>query len=308
VGDENPASDQPGKPLDSSPEVQIAEPTDSPDTTTKPATELQDVKKELGSYERATLKWTIVIVCVNALTCLFIGLQWLEMKSGSADTHALAEAAKKQSEKMANVSDAADRIRGAAQDMVVQDQRIADNSQKAIESSAKQSRTTLNATIEEFRLEHRAWLSLGEIDFVRAGPSGNQQVQISQLHSGEKIWVNVTYKNTGGSPAFNVRTAARADIFIQAPTFNPLPHPSPYGILQPGEQIFQTIEWQSLTAVDIVALNSSYVYIYGRIDYRDAFNIPHWTTFCRRMLSGGGQSQCIEQSDTTDTNTEKNPN
>jgi cell division protein FtsL len=53
-------------------------------------------KNEFSGFERSTLRWTIVIVAVNALTCLFIALQWYEIKSGSADTHTLAEQAKKQ--------------------------------------------------------------------------------------------------------------------------------------------------------------------------------------------------------------------
>ncbi len=93
------------------------------------------------------------------------------MKSGSADTHDLAVAAKTQSEKMSNMSDAADKIRQAAQDMVTQDQRIADSSQKAIEASNdqskaatvasnKQSKASLEATIKDFQRDQRARVGL----------------------------------------------------------------------------------------------------------------------------------------------------
>ncbi len=79
------------------------------------------------------------------------------MKSGSADTHDLAVAAKAQADKMKSMSDAADKIRQAAQDMVTQDQRIADNSQKAIEASNKRSAEVLKATIDASNQDQRAW-------------------------------------------------------------------------------------------------------------------------------------------------------
>lgn len=105
MSDENPAADQLNKPADSSPEMQGFEPANPPKTTQpNPADEFQDVKKELSGYERATLRWTIVIVAVNALTCLFIFLQWLEMKSGSVDTHTLAEQAITQATQTTNLA------------------------------------------------------------------------------------------------------------------------------------------------------------------------------------------------------------
>jgi hypothetical protein len=80
MSDENPAPDQPDKPTDSPPEIQSAESIKLPITTQPDHTaEFQDVKTELSGYERSNRRWTIVIVVVNAITCLFIGLQWHEM-------------------------------------------------------------------------------------------------------------------------------------------------------------------------------------------------------------------------------------
>jgi hypothetical protein len=93
MSDENPTSNQPENPLDGTPEIESPKPPDPPKAAKlNTPSELQDVKRELSGYERATLRWTIVIVAINVLTCLFIGLQSYEMKTGSVDTHNLAVA------------------------------------------------------------------------------------------------------------------------------------------------------------------------------------------------------------------------
>lgn len=66
--------------------------------------------------------------------------QWREIHSGSSDTHTLAVAADTQAKKMADMSTAADKIRQAAENMVAQEQRIADNSKAANDASNAQSR------------------------------------------------------------------------------------------------------------------------------------------------------------------------
>jgi isopentenyl phosphate kinase len=53
-----------------------------------------------------------------------------EIHTGGSDTHTLAQAADTQAKKMIDMSNAADKIRQAAENMVTQDQRIADNAQR----------------------------------------------------------------------------------------------------------------------------------------------------------------------------------
>lgn len=59
----------------------------------------------MNAFERSTSRWTKATFAILAATCLFIGFQWNEMRSGSSDTHDLAVAAKAQAGKMSNVSD-----------------------------------------------------------------------------------------------------------------------------------------------------------------------------------------------------------
>jgi len=287
------------------PEIQSTELVNSPEATQpEPDAEFQ---KELTGYEKSTLKWTRVIVGINVLTCIFIGLQFYEMKSASSDTHALAVAAQTQAAKMSNMSDAASKIQEAADGMVTQEQRIADNSKNALMANSKQSKETLNATIDEYRLEHRAWMSLTQIQVVRLNKDGSSQmVQVTQVHAGERILLNVLVGNTGSTPAFDVKTGASAVAFTGNPAFQPSPPKGSPSIVQPNNGTFSTIDVGTISQIQANRFTSGSVYVYGRVDYKDAFGIPHWATFCRQLLNGGGQSVCSQNPDATDKNTEDN--
>lgn len=166
------------------------------------------------------------------------------------------------------------------------------------------AKSSLNATIEEYRLEHRAWVSLSKIEFVLSSPTGNKFVEISQFKRGETIAINAVFKNTGSTPAFGTVMAARAGIFSRAPAFESLPNGGYWGITEPGEETFETVFLEKLTPATLKAFASNSFYVYGRIDYRDAFGVPHWETFCRRLSSLGGQAECPEKHDTIDANSE----
>lgn len=312
MNDQSQPTHQSTESSDCTPRTQITEPIST--APQQPSTEqdlskteqkLAKVERDMSGFERSTLRWTRATFIILAVTCLFIGYQGYEIRTGSSDTHALAEQAKRQADKMTNVSDAATQIQQAAHDMVTQEQKIADDSEKSLSASNTQNRLGLNNTIEEFRLEHRAWVSLNEIVFVKLNPGGKgAPVQVYEMHVGDKIAVNLDYKNTGSTPAFNVRPVARLDSFPAGPpVFKPLPHESTgYGLLQPGEGVFDSMDFDSLTQDNVNAFNLGIVRIYGRIDYRDAFDVDHWATFCRWILSGGAQAGCPEQPDKTDTN------
>jgi hypothetical protein len=133
-------------------------------------------------------------------------LQWHEINAGGKDTHDLAVAAKTQAEKMKSMSDAADKIRQAAQDMVAQDQRIADNAEKSLAASNKQSKAALDATIaasqqsnalakEALNAQTRPWLGIeGNLTLVN--------------RSSDDTSINIEFeyrlRNYGQSPATKV--------------------------------------------------------------------------------------------------------
>ena len=314
MSDENPACNQPENPLDSAPQIQSSKPINSIVTTQPaPPNELEDVKRELSGYERSTLRWTIVIVCINALTCLFIALQWHEMKLGSADTHTLAEAAKKQSEKMSSVSDAADKIRQAAQDMVIQDQRIADNAQKSLKASDSQSKAsldasnrhsqdTLNATINNARLDERPWVSISRFQL-----SGEPQ-------DGKDITIQCSFLNSGKTPALHVAPQGKVYIssgFFPMTQFSPFEQPTSQTIVAPGANLIGfTTRPQQFQARDIERYTNKLatLYLHARIAYRDTLGHEHWTTVCASKLYGEPLAEFSYCAEGNEMDEEKNPN
>jgi hypothetical protein len=213
-------------------------------------------------YERSTLRWTRIIVGINALTCLFIALQWYEMKSGSADTHALAEAAKTQSEKMSNMSDAADKIRQAAQDMVTQDQRVADNAKASLDASNRQSKAALDASIAASRLDQRAWVS---------------------VDVGERNGIfSVAMKNIGKTPALNAVYFAQFSGGGRGQIPEIKPPDTPRNLLRfliaPGEARTAS-DWEG-NYLSIFNLGGDRNYVQGDIVYEDIFGNTHHTVYC----------------------------
>lgn len=265
MNDEDTAYNDSKQSPESSPPIQGAEPL-NPIKTAQPQadSEFQDVKRQLTGYERSTLRLTWIIVGVNLLTCIFIGLQWREMKSGSSDTHALAEAAQTQAGKMSNMSDAADKIRRAAQGMVVQDQRIADDAEN-----------TLNSTMAESQLEQRAWLAVIIGHSVPA--KGNQDVKN-----------DVDIANTGNTPAIRVQETSAIFIWPK-PLLNQPPSRITNGFkfidippIGPKESIRVTNEQSiaSLPEWGDVKNGSKIFYFVGEVRYQDVFGKRHSTQFC----------------------------
>jgi hypothetical protein len=164
----------------------------------KPATEadLDEVEKRMSGFERSTLRWTRASFVIVLATGVFICLQWLEMRSGGKDTHDLAVAAGKQADKMTDMSTAADKIRQAAEGMVTQDQRIADNAQKALDASNKQSKAVLDANIASSRLDQRAWV-------------GIENVATQAFSETAGVTVALGFFNSGKTPARNVEFGVR---------------------------------------------------------------------------------------------------
>jgi hypothetical protein len=104
-------------------------------------------QRTLGQKWRAVSLNNKLIVVFSGITMLataiysvFAGWQLYEIHSGSKDTHTLAQAADTQARQMTNMADAADKIRQAAEGMVAQEQRMADNSQRALAANSQQSK------------------------------------------------------------------------------------------------------------------------------------------------------------------------
>lgn len=154
-------------------------------------TEIQQIADRVKRAEWWMI-WLTAAIAFSGFCAVGVGfMQWHEIHSGSTDTHTLAEAAKSQADRMTDVSAAADKIREAAQNMVTQDQRIADNAKKALDASNKQSRTALDAAIAQNRLDQRPWIGIG-------------QFRVARFEETKPVTIEVHIVNSGKTPALNV--------------------------------------------------------------------------------------------------------
>lgn len=312
MNEENQTSKESAEPSEVSPPAQLSEPL-STLPAPEPATEkqLDKVEREMNAFERSTLKWTRATFFILFVTCLFIGFQWYEMRSGSADTHSLAEQAKRQAEKMSNMSDAAEKIRQAAENMVIQDQRIADNARNAIEASNRQSRDALNASIANAQLDQRAWVGVPE--FVTTGGSQSSDGKIFSFNE-----LLIVIRNSGKTPALNLSAATLAlskdslekigdydaEIAKISAKFSGQSqmNTGPSGALFPAEQVLspgaainqiasQGGQW---TIRDDVNNRFFIPYVLGKITYNDIFSRKkHTAEFCFERNVGSNFVPCF---------------
>lgn len=253
-----------------------------------------DIKPWIGSriwnwvrQDTTSTDWLIVL-----LTAVIAGtsyLQWREIHASSNDTHTLAQAADTQAKKMGTMSDAADKIKEAAQGMVIQDQRIADNAEKAMEASNAQSKAVLDEAIDSSHLEQRAWVA-------------NMRIEMDAPTVGKKIEARVIWQNTGKTFAMHVKPVCHLG-FVEMPfaSENELmqdasePARQSIGVMPPnGESRTPVITENSASDTDKSRIEGSwYTYVWGEITYDDIFKHPHITKFCSfRQGTAGDFIQC----------------
>lgn len=229
-----------------------------------------------GAIAIATVVYTIVAIWTLR-----------EIHSGSADTHALAIAAKTQAEKMQSVSDAADKIRQAAEGMVSQDKRIADSAEQSFNASNRQSEANLRALWDD----ERAWVSAT----VTTGSSNGGIPQV-----GERFMIRIKFSNTGKTPAEDAKSCARSNLTDNQDvpeTFDcDAPHSS-ISVIPPGSFHYaDLVMTENLSAADRDAIlqTKKSIWVFGWVTYNDVFRKPHRTDFCEQLLAGGGWLDCSQ--------------
>jgi hypothetical protein len=171
----------------------------------------------------------------------------------------------------------------AVKKLTIQSERIEASRQSSIVESQK----ALQATIDNFHQDQRAWV----------GVAGNGHINGS-IEEGSPLKVRIDFQNFGKTPAFNERGIAK---ILTHPNAVPLPSFDTYSVadasapitLMPGVGTGVTIETSTPSAegnvmvmdkTTIAAIDSGAVevYLYGSQWYDDAFRKPHRTDFCLR--------------------------
>ena len=254
-----------------------------------PEVPISNVERPMSSFERATIRWAKAAVIMAALAAIFVCLQWWEMREGGKDTHDLAVAAKTQAERITNMSTAADQIRQATQDTVAQEKRIADNARDSLAASNRANGATLQATINQFRQEQRAWVGVQDVN-----PVGG-------FTEKEPWQATVVFFNSGRTPARHVETSG---MFLTSPfpiheppqedikqlTFRPAPSIAPqsyyrqaFGLPVGAEppMTFQLEGQQTLISqYPLIKSGRLFLYYFGILRYKDNAGVQRDTHFC----------------------------
>jgi len=158
--------------------------------------------------------------------------------------------------------------------------RAAQDAARAAENSAAHSKQSLDAAIEQNRLDQRAWIGIEDVkapDAISAGPP---------------IVFAVNIKNSGKTPALNLKMftiIGRAyppdelnDLDFQAADTGSNYAHAP-GTMMPGtfaHVLVQTEHPMTETRVADIRSGKEVIYIWGTIRYEDIFQHQHATKFC----------------------------
>jgi hypothetical protein len=170
--------------------------------------------------------------------------------------------------------------------IIAADERLA----KAMENSVTDAENSYAATTRLAVLSQRAWM---QVKIGIESQSGTWTV-------GQPLDVRIKQRNTGRTPALNLRSAvsrvgveAENGIF-KAPVFSyKAAQYVPSGNLTPDGEIFSDFVAPFTTEDQnrIVSMKVR-IYIHGRLEYDDVFGVHHWLTFCSFLLPGQAFAIC----------------
>ncbi len=155
---------------------------------------------------------------------------------------------------------------------------------KVMTETLNQSRAALDATIENFRLDQRAWV--GPIHVILPEYVANgKQVYIKE---GQPMKIGVFVANSGKTPALKVKNNFATRFLKAGDEFDPNDHikkPSiqASSVLQPGMNFsLKPLPEGNSSKSDVDDLTSGryILYMFGLITYEDIFGRPHTSKFC----------------------------
>jgi hypothetical protein len=190
--DEQSDSSQERSPAATSP-IQVTQPPATLPAQAATEEHLTKVEGEMNAFEQSTIRWARVAVLMSGAAALFVCLQWWEMHTGSGDTHALADAAKRQ----------ADAAKSLAEQATTQTNKMAESLAKTdtlIQEATAQADATNRLATEAKRsadIAHNA-LVISNRPYVGVADSG---VTIIAEDQGRRANFHITVKNFGNAPA-----------------------------------------------------------------------------------------------------------
>lgn len=166
-----------------------------------------------------------------------------------------------------------------------------DDSNNSMKETVKQSKAALDATVDNFRMDQRAWVGPTSIDPPEYA-EGEKKVYVKE---GQQIKATIKIINSGKTPALNVHNTyafrsssgrPRGDPFI---TFKKSDIFESTTVIQPGMVIylnpppFPPEGVVTKNHINDITSEKVTIYIIGIITYDDIFKRHHFSKFCMRL-------------------------
>ena len=252
-------------------------------------------KKQQQEYNRKQLRfnsrlvWFTGLLVVTSAVSDLLMLRQASIAKLSAD--AANTAAQAASDTLSNIKTSGAETKNQIDRLIAQQQRTADAMEKSLsrakesmEASNAQSKAALDASVEAFRLDQRAWLTvLWEFPEIPI-PDGLMKTTAKIANTGKTPALNVTGNvtltmlNAGTSPDFE-NTCGLAQHVERGTIFSN----NSQSVL-----LVVLVRIENSKPCPIPDNNSSYLggpagflVLYGKITYTDVFGKAHWMQFCR---------------------------
>lgn len=227
---------------------------------------------------------------VLAATGLFIGFQWKEMRSGSADTHELAVQAKNQSDAARSLADAAksqssntEKLAQAAGDQV-----------KQLEAEVKESRALVKASQDAVALNRDALISVQRAYVTFSQTMEQNAVDDEADPQRIRVWeFRPRLENSGTTPTRQARGRANTlstrdplPVNYRFPDLSTQSSPTTPFVIGPKGSITEPVLAVPPDVLEGVRNHALRLYFWGWTTYRDVFpNTPlHISMFCVEMV------------------------
>jgi hypothetical protein len=229
--------------------------------------------------------FTLILALTNGLTI------WVLIRGGS-DTRDLVKASQDAANAASDQADAAQQFSDTAEDI---NNRLSD-AVNQLQSAADNAKSSIKATQDALRLEQRPWLYISGMN-------------LRPLTVHEPFAIEVWIYNSGKTPG----TPISAPVFITVGDDKinklqdiPAPHVNQLGMIFPDTRygpdvLLSTVNGGTrvVREGDIEAYNAKpsklWVYVYGRLEYRDTFGVKHTTSYCAVSNGGVGFQACPEE-------------
>jgi len=263
-----------GEPQKGGAPVQVAESIHAPEAA-QPQTQghFKEIGQEPNGTPRSILRWTRAIAAIYAVMAFFMWLQFREMRTGSVDTRALAEAAQALSRQaLAQTIQNREAIHKQT-GLIGQTAEQA----KATNKLAREAKRSADIANEALKSQERPWVGMDRLEVL------------DNIDIGKVIRAKMIVRNFGRGPAihvcFDLQLVTGCGEFPKRPAYG-ITGPGSHVVMLPGQQL-ETAETALRLPLDEATFkilknpeSGCRIYARSRITYLDIFEREHWRHVC----------------------------